>query len=237
MKDFTFDEVFRYIGLQGNRDQQYKQYAELLDSKQKGIPVVKELIGDQVSQNGLCEWDKKKAFINKHKHNVEFETISIVFEEPPPDGCEIVKDIPDPNSGGRNNRVIVFLAPDVFLVITTEGSGGLVRLISAREMSMGQVRRELHQSITSSTDAFWNAIADSLYSYDADGDVVDSVTSNPTADKFFNLCDLFCKGSISEDMVRGVMVYGFGLSYEHAGYVLEHWKNQKKQVDYLASQM
>ena len=123
-------EVYEHLGLTGTDAQMAEAYALLLDSGQKGVPVADELVGDEISSNGLCVWDRKKAFINNYKHKVSFRVISRVFENPPPPGCEIVNE--EANTLGRQgNKVYVKISASKYVVITIENAGAEIRLVSA----------------------------------------------------------------------------------------------------------
>jgi hypothetical protein len=92
----TVEESMRAHYLDPSRQKDLRVYASELEAGNFAKP--KELAEDAVSANGKCEWDKKKAFINRYKHGISFESVSLAFSDPPPKGFEILYD--DPNDDG-----------------------------------------------------------------------------------------------------------------------------------------
>jgi len=230
----TLDEVLRYLELEGSREDKCKEYARLLQSGQR-VPRVTSLQGDEYSTNGLCEWHKEKAFINKYVHGVEFETISHFFEEPPPDGCYVLGDLPDPNSTDEENRdrVFVRLSKDTYIVISTEGSKVKTRLISARVLTTAEVNKTLPLL----NQSFARLSSSLRYFFDDDCMVCEPSKKNAMARKFFEVGGLFINDQLPEDFVRLILHDSFELNDSHTDFWVGSWINEKKKIDYLARQM
>jgi len=230
----NLQEVFDYLRLQGSYDSQCRQYADLLDTQQKNIPVADELVGIQVSLNGICDWDRKKAFVNLYKHGADFEEISLLFDEPLPDGWILIDDFVDVGSEGENDRVYGFIPPSLFLVIKTQNDGGLVRLISARGTTKAALRKDLDRQYVKSSNRIFMAIA---ACYDDDGNILPQSEDRAFAEKFFDLQEAFWADKVSGDMAFFILVEGFGLSSKHASMFMTDWEHKKKNIDFLADQM
>jgi uncharacterized DUF497 family protein len=135
-----------------------------------------ELQGDAVSDNGRCEWDKKKAFINLHKHGISFDVVSLLYSPVPPSGYEVLFSDPDGSGAvgesvwgldvrdfvvakiGRKGCVLIRVSPDTIL-------RGSVRLISARPVSQ-RVAMEVIQEreIKSSVEIFDQIFLQAIFS-------------------------------------------------------------------------
>jgi len=77
------------------------------------------------------EWDEEKASSNVQKHGVEFEEARTVFGDP------LANTFPDPNHSENEHRFLTFgLSQSArLLVVAHTDRGGIVRIISAREMT------------------------------------------------------------------------------------------------------
>jgi len=230
----TLNEVFRYLELQSTFTECSKEYATLL---QKGecIPRVLALQGDGYSTNGLCEWHKEKAFINKYVHNVEFETVSHFFEEPPPEGCHVLGDLPDPNSRDDENRdrVLVRLSKDTYIVISTDGREAKIRLISARILTTP----EINKTLPLLNQSFKRLDTSLRYLFDDDCMICEPSKKNALARKFFEVGGLFINDQIPEDFVRLILHDSFELNDYHTDFWVGSWKDEKGRIDHLVDQM
>jgi uncharacterized DUF497 family protein len=91
------------------------------------IAPPEELRGDAVSANGQCEWDKKKAFINRYKHGVTFEEASVAFEDSLAPGYGIIYDDPTDNGSGLDS----FWSVDIRDKVIARLPGGACYMIKA----------------------------------------------------------------------------------------------------------
>jgi uncharacterized DUF497 family protein len=110
------------------------------------VPTLQELRGDEVSKNGRCEWDKKKAFINLYKHGVSFEEASLIFEDNPPSGYGVLYDDPSDDGLGLESfwgidirdKMVARLGGKGCVIVKVDREhvhSGRVRLISVRKVS------------------------------------------------------------------------------------------------------
>lgn len=76
----------------------------------------------------IFEWDEKKSYRNRQKHNISFEEASTVF------GDTLSLTIPDPLHSENENRQIIIGQSENhrLLVVVHVESGSTIRLISAR---------------------------------------------------------------------------------------------------------
>jgi hypothetical protein len=129
-----------------------KRFADDLEAGNVVPP--QELRGDAVSNNGQCEWDKKKAFINLYKHGVSFEDASRAFEPASPPGYGIIYDDPTDDGTGLESfwgvdirdKVLVRLPGGACYMIKVDREhvhSGRVRLISVQRVSEREVLRAL----------------------------------------------------------------------------------------------
>jgi hypothetical protein len=171
----TVEEAMRFYALDPHSKRRRKQYATGLESGDFVVP--QELRGDEVSVNGQCEWDKKKAFINLHKHGVSFEDASLVFEESPPPGYGILYDDPQDNGFGLESfwgidirdKVVARFGGKGCVIVKVDRehvSSGRVRLISAHLVSEKDVVRAIRDhEINSSVSVVLRVEADTLGRY------------------------------------------------------------------------
>ena len=241
-ENMVLDEVLAFLKLTGKEDP-LKAYAELLDSEGKDTPVAIELRGDEVSGNGLYIWDKKKAFINEHKHDIVFQEVSRVFEDPPPPGYVVFAGYPDPipDPGGVNNRTFAIVPPDECLIIWVQQEGGYIRLISVMQttkkvlwenMEEGK-RVALGQGYIVSSSSFWEAY--SSY-FDSNGNICPESKNRHLVEAYLGLCKSFVEGEVSGEDAVLTLVYGLGMTVIQADALLKSWQHQKN-VAYLAKQM
>jgi uncharacterized DUF497 family protein len=125
----------------------------MLDSSEVQCPL--DLKGDDVSVNGQCEWDKKKAFINQYKHNVSFEEVSKLYSDPPPLGYAVLYDDPDDTGTEEGSFwgfdirgwVVAKIGSRGCIIIQVDRShtkSKRVRLISARPVSQKAALDAIH---------------------------------------------------------------------------------------------
>jgi uncharacterized DUF497 family protein len=135
----TVEESMLFYDLDPSSKYWRKKYALSLESGDFGVP--QELEGDAVSDNNQCEWDKKKAFINLYKHGVSFEDASLLFEETPPPGYEVVHDDPTDEGIGLESfwgidvrdKMVARLGGKRYVIVKVDREhvdSGRVRLIS-----------------------------------------------------------------------------------------------------------
>ena len=224
-------EVLESLRLDGSFDQQCKEYARQLHEGETNI-VAEELIGDDYSSNRICEWDKKKAFINTHVHEVDFEDISRLFEVPPPPGHFIFKDVPDPVSMGENDKVIAKIGKDRYAVIKIEVVSSKVRLISAFEISRQEFERQLSQHLIRGNAKILAPINSAFRA--EDGVMIKSRVGCDVS-HWARLYLSFLEGVIDkEDVVS--MLCSDGLSKDEALWFVNQWQIDKN-ANYLASLM
>jgi uncharacterized DUF497 family protein len=156
----TVEEEMVYYSLDPNSNYWRKRFAENLESGEVGVP--QELLGDDVSANGKCEWDKKKAFINRYKHGVSFDEASLVFAERPPAGYEVLFDDPHDKGSGLDSfwgidirdKMVVRLGGKACAIIKVDRNhvnSKRVRLISVQRVSEKEVMKALQaHSVNSS---------------------------------------------------------------------------------------
>ena len=228
----NLQEVFNFLGISGNYHQQCEQYAELLDSGQKNVPVADELVGDAYSSNGKCVWHKKKAFINQYKHGVSFELISRVFEDPLPDGYRILDEVPDTTSAEDRDRVLAVIPPNHYVVVKLDVKGNLVRLITAQNVDHRMAKRFMNQGLVQSSKSVIRSI---LFMYDDNGNEIEPLPANLL--RFFRVHDLFVSGEFSFDDAMNVLIFGLDMFEDDAITFMESWQHEKKNIDYLAGQM
>jgi len=201
--------------------------------KQK-VPLADELVGDEVSKNGMCKWHKRKAFINLYKHDVAFEYVSVLFGDPPPAGCQVVKDIPDHKSFGENDRVYGVIPPGFFMLIKVKKDGDLTRLISAKEISKREFRKNINQRCSLSPDRLWKIFSSSLGSQ---GFVLDVPEEERFIKCFLSMRNDFWGGSLSPGLVTLVLSHGFDFSEGNVNLIMNDWKFKKRRVDFMSEQM
>lgn len=137
--------VINHLELDGTEKEKLEQYAEKLDSKEKGVPIARDLRGKKFSANGLCEWERVKEFINWHKHNVSFEVVSKIFEKPLPKGYSIEFDTEDKKTGYR--ELWIRISSDLHLVIVYQKDGSLIKLISADKSSVTRITKRENRGL------------------------------------------------------------------------------------------
>jgi hypothetical protein len=97
-------ETARSLGLDLENRSEHDSFVDMLD-RGKVDPLPDELVGVAVSRNGLCQWYKKKAYINQWKHHVSFEQASRLFEDPLPEGCAIYYEEYDPRRHNEKDMI------------------------------------------------------------------------------------------------------------------------------------
>jgi uncharacterized DUF497 family protein len=150
----TVEESMRGHYMDPDDKREVKEYADALLAGDIASPL--ELRGDTISQNGACEWDKKKAFINKYKHGVTFEQASLAFSENPPPGYGVLYD--DPNDDGTGfeapwgidirDQVVARLGGSGCVMVKVDRDNvksGRVRLISVRWVSEKEVMKAIQE--------------------------------------------------------------------------------------------
>ncbi|MBS9780273.1 MAG: BrnT family toxin [Moraxellaceae bacterium] len=88
----------------------------------------------------LFEWNDKKDLINQQKHNVSFDTATAVFFDP------FLITTEDKNSEGErrwqtvgsSNGIVVLLVVHTY---RNQNNEEVVRIISARKLSKGEVKK------------------------------------------------------------------------------------------------
>jgi uncharacterized DUF497 family protein len=140
----TVEEVMVAYGMNPKTRHGLKTFA--LELVSDDVPTPQELRGDDISKNGQCEWDKKKAFINLHKHGVSFEEASLIFEANPPAGCGVLYDDPSDDGTGLESfwgidirdKVIGRLPSGACFIVKIDRehtNSSRVRLVSVRRVS------------------------------------------------------------------------------------------------------
>ena len=81
------------------------------------------------------EWDPRKAKANKAKHGVDFELAKDVFRDP---SC--LSSLDDGSEDEERCRIIGLAGGKVLLVVFTERSNNVIRIISAREANKREER-------------------------------------------------------------------------------------------------
>jgi uncharacterized DUF497 family protein len=131
-----------------------KAYASELEAGDITPPL--ELQGDEVSLNGQCEWDKKKAFINLYKHGIGFETASLVYSPSPPSGYEIIYDDPTDDGTGFESfwgidirdKVLARLGGNGCVMIKVDRdyvNSKRIRLVSVQRVSEREVLKAIRE--------------------------------------------------------------------------------------------
>jgi uncharacterized DUF497 family protein len=79
-------------------------------------------------------WDEKKAASNLSKHGISFEEAATVFGDPLSDT------FPDPDHSLEEHRFVIIGSSESgkILVVAHTDDGELVRIISAREVTLGE---------------------------------------------------------------------------------------------------
>jgi uncharacterized protein len=79
-------------------------------------------------------WDEKKAASNLSKHGISFEEAATVFGDPLSDT------FPDPDHSLEEHRFVIIGSSESgkILVVAHTDDGELVRIISAREVTIGE---------------------------------------------------------------------------------------------------
>jgi hypothetical protein len=140
----TVEEAMSADGYNSKSRLEFNQYVGDLEDGTATVP--QELRGDVVSDNGQCEWDKKKAFVNLHKHKISFEEASKVFEPSLPYGYGILYDDPSDDGTGLNSpwgldirdKVLARMPNGACYIIKVDREhvhSGRVRLVSVRPVS------------------------------------------------------------------------------------------------------
>ena len=226
----NLQEVFEYLGISGTSDQCNKEYADLLDSRQGGVPIADELVGDQVSGTELCVWDRKKAFINKYKHGVSFEVVSRAFEEPPPPGYDLVDR--EANSKGREGtKVYMRISSDRYVVIVIEREGSKIRIISAKKYNRKKIRSSKGENfVLEEFEPTPNPISRSLFKSilrATDDQGVVGVSSDDVA-VWVDVWNKFVEFELSEEEAYNILTLALDLSDKDAQDFIDDWCVEKK---------
>lgn len=147
LENMTIEGVIAYLGLEGDREKQLKEYAERLDDEEKKAktPIAKELRGRDSSANGLCEWEKVKEFINWQKHKVSFEVVSRIFEKPLPKGYSIEHTTEDKKTGYK--ELWIRISSKLHLIIFFQEDGSLIKLISSNKSSVARITKRENRGL------------------------------------------------------------------------------------------
>ena len=227
--EFRFvEQVLDHLRLSGCNDRE--QYAEMLDSGQTDV-VPLELCGVEVSHNGLCDWDKKKAFINEHKHKISFEVVSKVFEDPPPRGFQIVDDgwnSYDWNAGMDREYVLAKIASNLYLVIRTQGVGSLIRLISARLVKTHEAEKIVVGNLKQYPGMLTRSIAGM---YNDDGTIRQEARLDKTLMNYLMIYSNFCNRRITSVDAKVALTVRFGIPIRNAAGFVDTWKRDRREAD------
>ena len=81
-----------------------------------------------------CEWDAAKAAANLQKHKVSFEEATTVFDDP------LYVDFYDPDHSVDEHRYLIIGTSSAghLLIVSYTERDDIVRLISAREVTLGE---------------------------------------------------------------------------------------------------
>ena len=217
----TLEEVFERMGFVGSHEDQCRQYARILDERENNIFIADELLGDQKSKNGLCIWDRKKAFINKYKHGVKFETISRAFEVPPPSGCELFNS--EANSNSREGEeVYLRVAPFRYIAIVVKVEGSLIRIISARKTSAKVRKSSVAPEYATMSEKLFSSF---IKAHDGEG----GFTNSPDENVLFwaSICCSFKDGNMSPEDAFFLLTLGLDLTEKHAEDFIEDWNIER----------
>ncbi len=82
------------------------------------------------------EWDEEKAASNLEKHGVSFEEATSVFSDP------LYVDFVDPDHSDEEQRYLIIGMSETtrLLIVSYTERDGVVRIISARELTAGERR-------------------------------------------------------------------------------------------------
>ena len=214
----NLEETFDFLGLTGSYEEKYRQYAKLLDSGQKNIPIADELLGEEISKNGLCVWHKLKAFKNRYKHGVKFETLSRAFEVPPPQGCELLASVPN-STGREDEEVYLRVTPNQYIAIVVRVEGSLIRIITARKTKAMYTKNSAVLDYSpDSTELFRSFIK----AHDGNG----NFTNSPGEDVVFwaGIYSSYVDRKISAEDAMFLLTLGLDLSEKHASDFIEDWQ-------------
>jgi uncharacterized DUF497 family protein len=236
-------ETKESLGLDPDSRSDHGVFVEMLDSG-KVASLPDELVGLAVSRNKRCQWYKKKAYINRWKHQVSFEFISRLFEDPPPSGFEVLYEEYDQRSTGmigenaddERERLLVRIDPRHYVVVKIGQDftrSGLVHLISARLANTKEVEAALRAREVNGSVHRLQAVLDGSEAYDYYGNLP---KYHGDVSKFVSIYSHFMSGDSVSQAVEKLFNGGFGLSYEEAESVVHDW-SFNRNVKYLAGIM
>ena len=223
-------EVFEVLRLGGSYQEQCYQYAVMLREIQRGgksVPIADELVGIEVSGNGLCDWDKLKSFINTHFHKIEFETISHLFEVPPPSGYRLL--YPDEldaklnRSNEERSYVIGKIGKECYWVIKCHFEGFLIRLTSAMSVSKNKAFELLTNNFKFDSGVVRSQLLDWF------DDSVGPVDKKPGRGvlRWAEIYVGFVDGKISKEDAFASLTIELGFSDDSAQTWIDCWQDEK----------
>jgi uncharacterized DUF497 family protein len=156
----AIEESMEYNGFDPSYADQWEDYADKLNQGFIRGEVPEDLQGDAISENGQCEWDKVKAFVNKWTHNITFEEVSKLFGVSLP-GYKIMGEVPNAYGTGRSSPsgvdwrdfVLAEIGKGRYAVIKVDRgntSSGRIRLISAFPLKPSEFEKVLKRFLSSS---------------------------------------------------------------------------------------
>jgi uncharacterized DUF497 family protein len=233
-------EAMAEFGLNRTSREDCKKYASLLEeNKVKDLPD--ELKGLQVSGNKKCQWFKKKGFINQWKHQISFERISHLFEDPVPAGFEIVYEESDPHSTGedythytdRRDRLIAKIDPKHYVVVKIDPSytsSRLVHLVSARYADASAVAEAMQQKSITGSVKLLQDVLDKSDNFDYFGCLP---KYHGDVSRFVSVYSKFMGGDISTVEAADLLGSECGVSALQADSIVHDWLFHRN-VDVLA---
>jgi uncharacterized DUF497 family protein len=235
-------ESMGQYGLRRDNREDCRRYAILLEEG-RVKPLPQDLAGLQVSRNRKCQWFKKKAFINQWKHQISFERVSHLFEDPLPPGFEIVYVEEDPAGDEKQyeyyqdyrDRMLVKIDPKHYVVVKVDmehTTSGLVHLVSARYANTAAVQDALRKrSISGSVQRFRDILGREDFDYFGSlpryaGDVT----------RFVFVYSSFMNNDISVPDAVDMLETEFGIALQEAESVVQDWL-YKRNVKVLSELM
>jgi hypothetical protein len=201
----------------------------LEDNRVKELP--EELQGLEVSRNGKCEWFKKKAFITRYKHEIPFEVLSKLFQDPPPPGCGIIFSEPDDHGTERDttyyrderSRLIAKVDAHHYVVVMVDKGltrSGLIHLVSAWYAKTEAVEEAMRQREINGSVHRLQSIFSSMESFDYYASLP---KYNGDYAKFAAVFSHFASGDDPLKTIDRLVAGGFGLSYGEAESIVHDW--------------
>jgi hypothetical protein len=149
-----------YNGFDPSYADQWEDYADKLNQGFIRGEIPDELQGDAVSENGQCEWDKLKAFVNKWTHDITFEEVSKLFGVSLP-GYRIIGEMPNaygtgvksPSGLDLRDFVLAEIGKGRYAIIKVDRDytvSDRIRLVSAFSLKPAEFEKAVDRLLSSS---------------------------------------------------------------------------------------